>query len=466
MKKQAGQAFILVLIVLAIGAVLVVPSLRLTSTALMGTPTVERHTKGLYAADAATEYILWKLAYDGLGSQFENDGDSAEFNFYVCDVPVGITIVMRATEGAGGITLATDDVIKPTKTVAVEEYPEWSNPDGSVNVPDGSSRTYTYTINLEQLSENTSQGLDAVYDILPDDFTATDYVTGSSTWSVDGEPPQSIPDPSFEVVTGQVRLQWPASYDYATGIGGFSSPMRDFTSRQVKELSFQVYGNLLPNRTYYNWVVLKPWNTVSGYSGAIITGDGSGAEGGMLFLSKISNPQIIQPGIETDIEYTINITNLSGHTQQIQEVTDYLPPGFDYIGSTSGITDLDPQLSLENINGVDRWVLKWTTAEFPNGNAVSIASNETLPLIFWARTTRDVSGSYYNEALVTPDEILPPIFSGIGVDYGDFNTNYSWNSGAVIVPAYDTSSDAEGITITSNMALILGGITITSWQVH
>ncbi len=464
-KTQAGQAVILVLMVLAIGAVLVVPSLRLTGTALMGTPTVERHTKGLYAADAAQEYILWKLAYDDLGSQFSNDGDWADFNFYVCEVPVAVTIYMRATEGAGGITLATDDVIKPTKTVAVEEYPEWSNPDGSVNVPDGSSRTYTYTINLEQLSENTSQGLYAVYDILPDDFTATDYVTGSSTWSVDGEPPQSIPDPSFEVVTGQVRLQWPASYDYATGTGGFSSPMRDFTSRQVKELSFQVYGNLLPNRTYYNWVVLKPWNTTSGYSGAIITGDGSGAEGGMLFLSKISNPQIIQPGIETDIEYTINITNLSGHTQQIQEVTDYLPPGFDYIGSPSGITDLDPQLSLENINGVDRWVLKWTTAEFPNGNAVFIASNETLPLIFWARTTRDVSGSYYNEALVTPDEVLPQIFQEIGVDYGDFNTNYSWNSGAVIVPAYDTSSESEGITIDSNMALILGGITITSWGV-
>ena len=471
MRKQAGQALILVLIVLAIGAVLVVPSLRLTSTALMGTPTVERHTKGLYAADAATEYILWKLAYDNLGQEFTADGQSAHFEFNVCEVPVAVTIVMRATEGAGGITLATDDVIKPTKTVAVEEYPEWSNPDGSVNVPDGSSRTYTYTINLEQLSENTSQGLDAVYDILPNDFEATDYETGSSTWSVDGGAPQSIPDPSFEVVGGQVRLQWPASYDYAAGTDGFSSPMRDFEPRQVKELSFKVTGGLLPNRTYYNWVVLKPWNTVSGYSGAIIVGNGSGAEGGMLFLSKISNPQIIQPGVWTDIEYTISITNRSGHTQQIQEITDYLPPDFKYIGPTSGITDSHPQgwddgwEEPEDVNGVLRHVLRWTTAEFPGGNAVSIASGETLTLTFWALASKDVSGSYYNEVLVIPNEPLPQIFDEIGVDYGDFNANYSWNSGAVIVPAYDTSSDAEGITINSNMALILGGITITSWQV-
>ena len=182
-------------------------------------------------------------------------------------------------------------------------------------------------------------------------------------------------------------------------------------------------------------------------------------------MSKISNPQIIQPGVETDIEYTISITNLSGHTQQIQEITDYLPPGFDYIGPASGITTLNPQMSLENLNGVDRWVLKWTTAEFPGGNAVAIASDETLTLTFWARTTRDVSGSYYNEVIVIPNETLPALFSNIGVTYEDFNTNYSWTTGAVIVPAYDTSSDAEGITINSNMALILGGITITSWQV-
>ena len=454
MRKQAGQAFILVLILLAIGAVLVVPSLRLTGTALMNSPIVERQIKGLYAADAAQEYILWKLMYAGFGGEFFNDGDKIEYAFYVCgEVPVAITIIMRAKEGEGGTTLATDDKIKPTKTVVPN------------TVPDGSSRTYTYTINLEQLSEDTSQGLDAVYDILPDDFDDTDYVTGSSTWSVDDGPPQSIPDPSFEVVGGQVRLQWPASYDYETGTGGFSSPMRNFTTRQVKELSFQVTGGLLPNRTYYNWVVLKPWNTVSGYSGAIIVGNGSGSEGGMLFLSKISNPQVIQPRVETDIEYTLNITNLSGHTQQIQEITDYLPPGFNYIGPSSGITTFDPQLSLENLNGADRWVLKWTTAEFPGGNAVSIAAEETLTLTFWALASREVSGSYYNEVIVIPNETLPQIFDEIGVDYGDFNANYSWNTGAVIVPAYDTSSDAEGITIDSNMALILGGITITSWHV-
>ena len=95
---------------------------------------------------------------------------------------------------------------------------------------------------------------------------------------------------------------------------------------------------------------------------------------------------------------------------------------------------------------------------------MSIAAGETLTLTFGARTTKDVSGSYFNEVTVVKTP-TPTIFSEIGVTYEDFNTNYSWTTGAVIVPAYDTSSEAEGITINTNMALILGGITITSWGV-
>ncbi|MEE8619082.1 MAG: hypothetical protein V3S84_03030 [Dehalococcoidales bacterium] len=43
----------------------------------------------------------------------------------------------------------------------------------------------------------------------------------------------------------------------------------------------------------------------------------------------------------------------------------------------------------------------------------------------------------------------------IGITADDFNFDYSWTTGAVIVPAYDSSSEAEGITINANMALIL-----------
>ncbi len=476
MKKQAGQAFILVLILLAIGAVLVVPSLRLTSTALMNSPIVERQIKGLYAADAAQEYILWKLMYAGFPGEFVNDGDEINYNFYVCgEVPVAVSIIMRAKEGEGGMTLATDDVIRPTKMVV---------PD---TVPNDTTVTVTYTIRLEQLSNDNSQGLDAIYDILPKTFADLDYEANRSFLSVDGGPWEPIPDPLIEVSGGQVRLQWPADYDWETDTDAFSSDpldvdryfhgIRDFEVRQVKELKFELthtFSGDDKDNVLINWVVLKPWDTLSGPQAPITVGSPADPEvyqgGGLLAVSKTSLPEIIQPGVETDIEYTISITNREGATRQIQEIKDYLPTGFTYFGPSqggfppSGITTTDPQLTLENLNGVDRWVLRWTATEIPGGEK-SIASGETLTQTFWTRATRDVSGSYYNELIVIPDVPVPTIFSEIGVSEEEYYTVYSWNTGAVIVPAYDTSSDAEGITINANMALILGGISITSWGV-
>ncbi len=474
-KKQAGQAFILVLIVLAIGAVLVVPSLRLTGTALMNSPIVERQIKGLYAADAATEYILWKLAYAGFGGEFEYDGQEIDYSFYVCDVPVGVRIIMRATEGQGGLTLATDDVIRPTKTVDCEGL-------GGV-IPDDWLGTVTYTIRLEQLSNDTSQGLDAVYDVLPTAFLGPDYVLDSSKLRVDGGEWVDFPDPFVDdSFGGQVRLRWPAS-------GDFSSPMRDFEVRQVKEIRFELVHEFKgedKDRLFYNWVLLKQGelNTLSGPQAPITVGDGTNPEGGLLETSKTCDPQIIQPGVLTPVEYTISITNLDGNVHQIQSLTDYLPPGFDYstnIGppaepepyavyhpdSTlpSGITTSNPnEITILTKEGAeDRYRLYW---EF--SPAISIASGQTLTLTFWALASREVSGSYYNEFVVIPNTPIPSIFrpSDMNVTYEDFNATYSWNTGTVIVPAYDTSSEAEGITINANMALILGGITITSWGVY
>lgn len=455
-KREFGQAFILVLIILAIGALLVVPALRLTGTSLISSKVVSRQVRAIYAADGAQEYVLWKLAYDGYGSLFTADGQSDNFTVNICGTPVDIFIVMRATEGSGGICLATDDVIRPTVTVS---------PD---TVPNGTSRTYTYIIRLEQLSDNNSVGLDAVYDILPAGFdqSKSNYVAGSSYLRVDGGAWESIGNPLIQVEANQYRLRWPAS-------GSFSSPIRDFEVRQVKELKFQVTGELPGNRVNCDWVVLKPWDTLSGPQAPINVGSpstpGLCSRDGLLEVSKTSNPAIIQPGVETDIEYDMSITNKDGFTHQIQEIVDFLPTGFTYSdNSTSGnVTSLNPQLSQEQFCGdQQRQKLRWTKTEFPGGNAVSIAAGATLNLKFWVRTTKDISGSYYNEAQAIPSTPVPKIFSDIGITPDEWNSIYSWNTGTVIVPAYDSRSSADNVTVDANMALILGGISITSWQIY
>ena len=289
-------------------------------------------------------------------------------------------------------------------------------------------------------------------------------MTGSSYFRVEEESWELIADPLKEVIGGQTRLRWPAS-------GDFASPIRDFEPRQVKELKFEMnhsFSGEDKDKVHPNWVVLKPWNTLSGPQAAITVGNPPNPDvyydDGLLNTDKLSDPEVIQPGVETDIKYTIIITNQDNETHQIQEITDYLPPGFEYIGPTSNMTTDDPISENVTINGIERLKLLWTTDEFPQNNAVSIASGETLTLVFWARATKDQSGLYFNEAIVVPNAPIPTIFSDLGISLEDFNTTYSWNCGAVMVPAYDSQTQADGTTINANMSFTAAGITITSWH--
>jgi hypothetical protein len=444
-RREIGQAFALVLIILAVGALVTVPLLRLVGTSLISSKIATNQVKQTYAVDGATEYVLWKLVYDAYGGEFTENGQTGYLQFDCCGIPVDITIVMRAIPGEGGIILATDDVIQPLKTVTPDSHAY-------------GQQTYTYTIRLEQLSSNNTQGLDVIYDILPKDFLESDYVAGSSYLSVDGGAWEPIADPLVEVDQNQVRLRWPAS-------GNFSSPIRDFEVSQVKELKFQVTGTLSNNNVHCNWVVLKPWNTVSGPQAPIDVGSpadpGICSEDGLIAVNKISDPETIPPNVETDIQYTIQLTNQDGFTHQVEEVTDYLPPDFYYIGPTSGATNDDPVEEMVNINDVDRWKLYWDLE--PD---LSLSSGETMEIVFWARAIKDTSGSYFNELTVLSDVPVPQIFQNIGVTGDDYYNVYSWTTGSVTVPAYDSSSEAGQIVLDANMSMILGGVTITSYHMR
>lgn len=443
-SPQAGQAFILALILLAIGALVVMPALTLTSNSLRNSQIITSRTKDFYAADAAQEYVLWKLMYTSYVTAFTYDGQQDNFTVDICGSPVNVTVIMRALASFKGVTLIGNTPIKPTKTVTPN-----TNPSGPV----------TYTIRLEQISGNTSQGLDAVYDILPADFAAGDYVSGSSQISVDGGAWETIGNPLIESFGGVERLRWPAA-------GNFASPIRDFAGGQVKEIKFQMASTgLKSNRTYYNWVILKPWNTMSGATATIITGTGATPQGGFIDVSKSANVTFIPPGQPTDIRYTITIKNQQGSTDQIQIITDYLPPGFNYIGPTSGLTTIAPVQTYGPVNGIDRWKLEWQKAQFPGGNDISIASGATKTLTFVARTSENVSGSYYNEVTVQNKNPVPAEFSSLGISYTDFNSGYTWNSAPVIVPAYDSSATAGNVTTTANLAVTSFGVAITSYQV-
>ncbi len=447
----------LVLIVLAIGALTVVPTLQHTYTATKFRQVIAKDVRAMYAAEGAQEYVKWKFIYDNLGASLVNDGDNVTIPVNVCGISVDCFIVVKAQETVGPVAFATKHVIRPLKTV-------------SPNTVDNDTPTYhTYTINLEQLSANTTQGLDAVYDVLPAGFDEEDYIEGSSKISINGGSWQSIADPEVEVEAGQVRLLWPATYKYQNGTGGFTPPFSDFFVRQVKELKYDIYGELPKNKLHASWIVLKPWDTLSGPVGPIEVGTPNPPgimDGGLILTYITSNPQIIQPGVETDIEYTVHMTNVDGETLSIEKIQNWLPPQFTYTdNSTSGITEFNPVEILVNGNNQERWLLEWTYDELPGGT-ISIASAETLTLTFWAWASKDVSGTYYSEAFALVDKPPPTILRKIGVTEEEYVTNYTWNTAAVVVPNYDSSADAGDATIDANLAIVPGGVAFVSWQIR
>ena len=463
--KETGQALLLILVLLAIAPIMVVQLLGLTGTTLKSTDTVSRQTTQIYAADGATEYVIWKLLHTDWASSFTEDGETGYLSVENCGTTVNITVVMRAVPGEGGITLATDDVIKPTKTVEPS-----SRPGKALYL-------YTYTIDLEQLSSNTTQGLDAICDVPPGDMK--DYIAGTSEVSIDGGITwQSVPDPFEDWAAGY--LKWPADYNIATGTGAFSSDpldtdhyfqgMRDFEVREVKKLRFTLEGFLDNDTVHCNWVVLKPWNTVSGPLAPIDVGSpadpGVCASDDVIDIVKLSYPDIIMPGVETQIRYDIDITNNYTQTRFIEKIIDYLPPEFEYVGPTENLTSFDPQgaNSTVTINGIDRYKLEWGTAEF-GGADITLASGETVRLTFYALATKDVSGSYYNEvSVILKESGIASAFAAVGLTPGEYAQNYSWNTGSVTVPTYDSRSDAGDVVLDANLSRILGGMSINSYQ--
>lgn len=477
-KKQAGQAFVLVLILLAIGALLVVPALRLTDTILGSTQNITEYNRGLYACEAAQEQVMWMLYHGDLVDElgFEPGGNSINFTADVCGVSVDVNVTMRAVELEGGVVLASDHTIMPTKTV-----------DPATAVSNSDTGPYTYTITLDQVSSDTTRGLEAVYDILSTEFKgkAIDlYMYGSSAISDDGEDWDPIDDPAF--FASESLIRWPAE-------GSFEESFRTFVPGQVKYLRFSLYGPFNHNDIVVsNWVVLKvsdgvdPENdvfTLSGPQAFIRVGSPVDEFGEPLtvptdavgafdvYKSTDPSPLVIPPIDATPVEYTIHITNVDNNPNFVTRIEDYLPPGFSYVtGSTiSSITgDQDPHLPtpLVNKNGVDRYLLLWDATQL-GAAGYKIEPNTEATLTFTAMAEQGISGNYYNEVTVLPSNFPDLVaFNYIdGFPVSGYSVAYSWNTGIVIVPAYDSEADADGVTIDTNLALDPDGVNIISWHV-
>jgi hypothetical protein len=219
-----------------------------------------------------------------------------------------------------------------------------------------------------------------------------------------------------------------------------------------------------------SWTIIKVGDiyTLSGPQATAVVLDNKGDyeagcnTNGFFDAYKVSEPEIIPPLVSTEVTYTIFIENIKSNTQKIADVVDYLPPGFEYYATIDGITLDDPVISTDNVNGVVRDKLTWSPQ-------YSIAAAETVNMTFIAIATQGVSGSYFNEVLVLPNTV--PTMTELDQIDDEYNwelnlgQTYSWNSGTVIVPAFDSETSANGENISTNLALTPDGVIINSWHI-
>jgi len=94
MKKQQGQAFPLVLIILAIGSILVSGFLTSANTSLLNAKVFSDPIPDIYAAHAGIEDAIWGLQYGSLGDTLDSSGGYLEYVLpeTVNDVSVSVSL--------------------------------------------------------------------------------------------------------------------------------------------------------------------------------------------------------------------------------------------------------------------------------------------------------------------------------------------------------------------------------------
>jgi len=92
-KRQRGMAFALVLVSLAFGSLLVVPTLKYVYTGLIQTGNSAEALSDQYAADAAIEYSIWQLKYniDDITGQLDPENPSVDTSVTVGDEEIPVT---------------------------------------------------------------------------------------------------------------------------------------------------------------------------------------------------------------------------------------------------------------------------------------------------------------------------------------------------------------------------------------
>lgn len=412
-KHEKGLAFIPLLLIFSVGALLIPAFLNRLDTSLISSNKAQNESVGYYSAESAAEHAIWRLLYEeGFASSMDSQNPPTSYSLNVNDTDVVITITKLFADADSPEPLSTSEVFKVTKTVT----PTTATP--------GFPETFTYTIQLQNQSQSP-QNLQQLRDILPVGFF---YAGGSSSGITTSEP---------QVNTGGSRdtLRWSFNPDII------------FQPAEIKTQTFQVTAT--PSEgVYCSEAWAQPGASNSGPTAKIIVGNpaNTACPDAVVNLTKTVDRDIVFLLEPTTFTYTIAIENVGSQTVNLTKVRDLLPPGnIIYVsGSSSGIATSDPSQRL--VNG--RWELTWGI-----NPKIPLPPGEIMTQTFQADATLEV-GQYCNEAWM--------ILQGTSD-----SEIYSWPTACVtLYPAFDIEADAGDVIVRAHTLIFENGYTVRSWQIE
>ena len=490
---EKGFALLMVLVFLGLGSLMLVPTLRLADTALQAKQINSDTLQEQYALDGAAQYAMWELLYGGVAVLLDTEGEEAPglSTLTLNGVDVTIKIRMQATLGDALVGGAEDNRIRLTKAVECDQDGDGFDDDCLAlpeNVPGMLAR---YTVQLDQVSPDTSVGVLAVYDQLPAKFD----------WDPVANPVVSL-NGSFPEIEGMTPVNIGSPQDQIWKWDFSASPLF-FTQGQVREFTIitdidQAKGEYC-NRTFLK-MQSPPHESSGPYARVWVQGGSNeGCANGGTLVGKFAGALVIVPGQTTIVTYSINVENVQNNSQQIDLIKDVLPqggvlycngistqdplqtcdpPGFKYSDTafnpiTDSFTDntgytamADPTETYDAVT--DRWELIWDA-----GWSMEQAgkAQDNFSMRFQTEITPSVSGAYYNEIFVDVDCSVPSVLASEGVStQADYCASYSWPSGGTLVPTYDVQASTLTVSGWGNVTVDWSGPTasgtLQSWHVE
>lgn len=204
---QAGQALIIVLVLLVLGSLTIIPVLDHIGTALKTGEVYESKSSKLYAADAGIEDAIWQIKYDRLPILFDNEDYAYDFDTvcaYELDEPINgmtVNVTIQNVWTPSNTTLG-DLGLSPAEAREIIERDVTDNTTNRLIVTGTAIDDVNYRIKIDYypaIGENGTLEISSIGVWLPHGFTY-DGNCNLEDAPYDLDPPSTSPQPGGQGV--------------------------------------------------------------------------------------------------------------------------------------------------------------------------------------------------------------------------------------------------------------------------